>query len=87
MPIGITKDDRDAAIASIRRFSEESLEEPLGTLAAGLLLDFFLEELAPIAYNKAVRDVQNRLQSQILELDLDVSEVEFGYSKTRGWSS
>ena len=85
MPIKIQKDEREAAIASIRRFAEESLDEPIGNLAAGSLLDFFLEEIAPLAYNQAVRDVQNRLQSQLLELDLDVNEVEFGYSRNKGW--
>ena len=79
-------DDREAALASIRRYADENFEEPLGNLAAGSLLEFFLEELAPLAYNKAVRDVQQRLQAQLTELDVNISEEEFGYSRSQGWS-
>ena len=55
------------------------MEERIGNIAAGGLLSFFLEEIAPLVYNKAVADVQERLQSRIAELDIEVHEDEFTY--------
>jgi uncharacterized protein (DUF2164 family) len=48
-------------------------------MAAGGLLGFFLEELGPLVYNKAVSDVQDRLQARIMEVDIEVHEDEFQY--------
>ena len=45
------------------------MEEPIGNIAAGALLGFFLEEIAPVIYNRAVADVQERLQARVAELD------------------
>ena len=44
-------------IAAIRAYVEEHFEDvEVGDLRAQLLLDFFLEQLAPAIYNQAVRD-------------------------------
>jgi uncharacterized protein (DUF2164 family) len=79
MTIEISKDARKEAVASIERYFRENMEEQIGNVAAGALLGFFLEELGPIVYNKAVADVQERLQSRIAELDIDIHEDEFQY--------
>jgi uncharacterized protein (DUF2164 family) len=79
MSIELTKEARTEAIASIERYFRENMDEPIGNIAAGGLLGFFLEEIGPSIYNKAVADVQERLQARIGELDLEVHEEEFGY--------
>lgn len=79
MSIDIPKDARTQAIASIQRYSEAHLEEKLGNIAAGALLGFFLEEIAPLVYNQAVSDVQERLMARISELDIDIHEEPFQY--------
>lgn len=79
MTIELTKEDRAQAIASIERYFRENMEEKIGNVAAGGLLGFFLEEVGPAIYNKAVADVQERLQSRISELDFEVHEDEFTY--------
>ena len=55
------------------------MEEPIGNIAAGGLLDFFLEEIGPAIYNKGVADAQVRLQMRVSELDIEVHEEEFQY--------
>ena len=55
------------------------MEEKIGNIAAGALLGYFLEELGPIVYNKAVADVQARLHARIAELDIEIHEDEFQY--------
>lgn len=79
MTIELAKEVRAEAIASIERYFRENMEEPIGNIAAGGLLGFFLEEIGPTIYNKAVLDVQERLQARIGELDLEVREEEFQY--------
>ena len=79
MTIEIAKDARKQAIASIERYFRENMEEPIGNIAAGGLLSFFLEEIAPLVYNQAVADVQERLQQRVSELDIEVHEEEFSY--------
>jgi uncharacterized protein (DUF2164 family) len=81
MSIELDKDARKAAIESIERYFEANMEEKIGNIAAGALLGFFLEEIGPSVYNKAVADVQERLQARIMDLDIEIHEDEFGYWK------
>jgi len=79
MPIELSKESRKEALASIERYFRENMEEPIGNIAAGALLNFFIEDIGPTIYNKAVADVQERLQTRIAEVDLEVHEDEFQY--------
>jgi hypothetical protein len=47
--------------------------------SAGALLGYFLEEIAPLVYNQAVADVQERLLARVTEVDIDVHEEPFAY--------
>ena len=69
------------SLRSIQRYFAENMDEPIGNVAAGGLLGFFLEEIGPVVYNLAVADVQERLQARISELDLEVHEDPFQYWK------
>jgi len=77
--IELSKEARAQASASIERYFRENMEEPIGNVAAAGLLGFFLEEIGPTIYNKAVLDVQERLQARLSEIDLEVHEDEFQY--------
>jgi uncharacterized protein (DUF2164 family) len=79
MTIEIDKDARKEAIASIERYFKENMDEPIGNVAAGGLLGFLLEEIGPLIYNQAVADVQERLQTRVSELDIEVHEDPFTY--------
>ena len=84
MTIELPNAAQQAAIASIQRYFQQNMDEPIGNLAAGALLSFFIEELGPLVYNKAVADVQGRLQARIAEIDLEVYEDEFPYWNKSG---
>lgn len=77
--IELSKQTREDAIASIKRYFEENLPEPIGDLPAGLLLNFFLEEIGPAIYNQAIKDAQTHLQQRIADLDGELYEDEFQY--------
>ena len=84
MTIEISKEMRKDAVESIQQYFHENMDEKIGSLAADALLDYFLEELGPIVYNKALADVQDRLQARIMEVDIDVHEDEFQYWRKPG---
>lgn len=79
MTIELSKEDRQQAIASIERYFRDNMEEKIGNVAAGALLGFFLEEIGPSVYNRAVLDAQERLQARVADLDFEVHEDEFTY--------
>jgi len=79
MAIELERESHKAAVASIERYFRENMEEQIGNVAAGGLLGFFLEEIGPLVYNKAVADVQERLQMRISELDIEIHEEGFAY--------
>ena len=55
------------------------MPEPLGELPAGLLLQFFVEEIGPAIYNQAVADAQARLQQRVGDLAGELFADEFPY--------
>lgn len=83
MPIELPRDERTQAIASIERYFNEELDQRIGNIGAGALLNFFLEEIGPLVYNQAVAQVQERLQQRMLELDIEFHEDAFQYWRRR----
>ena len=79
MTIELNKEKRTQVVASIQRYFEKNMEEKIGNITADALLEFLLQELGPVVYNKAVADVQGRLQARVMEVDMEVYEEEFQY--------
>jgi uncharacterized protein (DUF2164 family) len=79
MSIELSKEAHADATASIQQYFERNLPEPIGELAAGLLLNFFLEEIGPAIYNKAIADAQARLAMRVADLTGELYEDEFQY--------
>jgi len=79
MTVELSKQARAAAIASVQRYFEENLPEPIGNLGAGLLLDFFMEEVGPVIYNQAIADAQTRMQQRVSDLNGELFADEFQY--------
>lgn len=76
--IELEKREREQALASIKRYFEEELE-PIGDLPAGLLLNFLLEEIGPVIYNRAIADAQARLATRVADLNGELFADEFQY--------
>jgi len=79
MSIELSKEARAEAVASIQQYFERDMPEPIGELPAGLLLNFFLEEVGPTIYNKAIADAQARLAVRVADLSGELYEDEFQY--------
>jgi uncharacterized protein (DUF2164 family) len=52
----VTKERRDEMVSQIKNYFLKERDEEIGDLAAGLILDFILEKLAPEFYNQGVYD-------------------------------
>lgn len=79
MTMEISKQARVDAIASMQRYFEENMPQPLGELPAGLLLNFFLEEVGPAIYNQAIGDAQARMAQRVSDLSGELYADEFQY--------
>jgi uncharacterized protein (DUF2164 family) len=77
--IELTKEARAQAIASLRRYFEENMAEGIGELPAGLLLNYFLEEVGPAVYNRAIVDAQARMERMAADLGGELFADEFQY--------
>jgi len=79
MAINLSKETRATAVASIERWFTTHMDLRVGNMQAAELLDFFLKELAPSAYNQGVLDAQAHMLARVDELDIDCHESEFAY--------
>jgi len=79
MTIDLSKQARTSAIASIQRYFEENMGDPIGDLPAGLLLNYFIEEIGPVIYNRAIADAQTRMQQRVSDLNGELYADEFSY--------
>jgi uncharacterized protein (DUF2164 family) len=79
MPIELSREAKAQAVASIERYFAEELDQRIGNLGAGALLQFFLEEVGPLVFNQAVQQVQERLLERTQELDIEFHEDTFQY--------
>ena len=77
--IELSKEARAQAIASLKRYFQENMSEPIGDLPAGLLLNFFIEEVGPAVYNRAVADAQARMERMAVDLGGELYADEFQY--------
>ena len=79
MAIKLERDAEQRALASIKRYFTENMDEEVGDLKARLLLDFFLGEIGPTVYNGAIADAQVYFQGKVADLDGSCYEAEFDY--------
>ncbi len=77
--VELSKDARAEAIGSIKRYFQENMSEPIGDLPSGLLLNFFLEEIGPLIYNRAIADAQKRIEQRVADLSGELYADEFQY--------
>ena len=72
---------RKQAIAALQIYFTENMEEPIGDLKAGLLLDFILTELGPSVYNQALGDARAFFEERSNDLAAVFYRDEFPTSR------
>jgi uncharacterized protein (DUF2164 family) len=68
MPIELSKQEIEQIISSVRKYFKEELEQEISEMRAKFLLDYFLKEIAPFAYNKGVSDAEAFLRARVEDL-------------------
>jgi len=69
LKIKLSKEQRKDLIAAIKSYFLENIDEEIGDLKAGLLLDFFMGKLSPPIYNQAIKDARAYFQRKVEDLD------------------
>jgi uncharacterized protein (DUF2164 family) len=80
MRIRLSDERRVRMLDSVRRYFEDTFDEPLSDFRAEGLLDFFVGELGPAVYNQGVRDACGALQEKLADLEGEVYEPERPYT-------
>ncbi len=78
-PITISDEAKKRAIASIKRYFLENMDDEFGDLKADLLLDFFLREIGPTVYNQAIADARGFFEERAADLEGICYHAEFPY--------
>jgi uncharacterized protein (DUF2164 family) len=58
MAIKLSKEEIRGILPSIQKYMLEEFEIEVGEMRAGFILDYFLTEIGPYAYNKGVKDAE-----------------------------
>lgn len=78
-PIEISPVARTRAIASIRRYFREELDQDVGDLKAALLFDYFLAEHGPTIYNQGIADARAFFEERCADLAAICYQIEFPF--------
>jgi len=79
MAITFPPEAKKQLLGSIKRYVAENLDQDIGDLKAGMLLDYFLKEIGPTVYNQAIADAQGYFQARVGDLEGVCFEKEFTY--------
>ncbi len=79
MVIELSDEATKQSIASIQRYFDEELDQDIGELKAGNILEFFMKEIAPSIYNTAIADAQSYMNDRVADLDGACTVPEFAF--------
>jgi uncharacterized protein (DUF2164 family) len=81
MRIRLSDDRRKRLVAATRGFFAARFDEDLSEFRAEELIDFFLAEVGPLAFNQGVQDARAYVQTRLDDLDGEVYEPEPPYPR------
>ncbi len=64
----MSPEQKTAVTASLQRYFDENFESELNDLQASLLLDYILNEISPLAYNRGVEDARQYFAARAEDL-------------------
>ena len=79
MPIELNPQEREEAMQSLKRYFREEMDSEMTDLRARLLLDFVLKEIAPLAYNRGVKQSEEFFRQRLEDLPGTCFEPPFTY--------
>jgi uncharacterized protein (DUF2164 family) len=79
--IALPEDARKQAIAALQGYVRDNMDDEIGDLKAGLLLDFILRELGPSVYNQGLADARAFFEERSNDLAAVLYRDEFPSSR------
>ena len=79
MAIELSKEEIGQIVPSIQQYFRDELEEEISEMRAKFLLEYFLKEIAPFAYNKGVKDAERHLRATVEDLSSTCFEEGMTY--------
>jgi uncharacterized protein (DUF2164 family) len=83
MAIKLQQSEQKDLIGAIQRYFNENMDEPIGDLKAGMLLDFCLRVIGPGIYNQAIADAQAHMEAKVSDLAVECYEETGDYWKKK----
>jgi uncharacterized protein (DUF2164 family) len=68
MALELTPQDFEQIIPSLQKYFREEFDQELSEMRARFLLEYFQKEIAPIAYNKGVKDAEQYFRTKTEDL-------------------
>lgn len=68
MAIELTKEEVTEIVPSLKRYFRDELDQELSDMRAGFLLDYIMTEIAPLAYNRGVKDAESFFRAHLEDL-------------------
>ena len=76
IPIKLAKEEKTELIKRVQSYYEEERSESIGDLGAEQLIDFFIKEVGPNIYNKAIGDARFMLNEKLTQLEDELYALE-----------
>ena len=83
MAITFSKQEIEEIVPSLRKYFKEELEQEISEMRAKFILDYFLKEIAPFAYNQGVKDAESYLRAKVEDLSAVCFEEGLTYWHTK----
>jgi len=68
MALELTKEEIAEVIPSLQKYFREEFDQELSEMKARFLLEYFQKEIAPLAYNKGVKDAEQYFRTKTEDL-------------------
>ncbi|HWA24302.1 MAG TPA: DUF2164 domain-containing protein [Lacunisphaera sp.] len=68
MPLELTKEELEQVIPLLQRYFREEFDQELSEMKARFLLEYFQKEIAPLAYNRGVKDAEQYFRAKTEDL-------------------
>jgi uncharacterized protein (DUF2164 family) len=76
MRIKLSDERRALLIRETQTYFSDELDDEIGELRAGLVLDFFIKSVGPAVYNQAIQDARGFIQDKLIDLEGEFYEPE-----------
>jgi len=68
MALELTPQEFEQLIPSLQKYFREEFDQELSEMKARFLLEYFQKEIAPLAYNRGVKDAEQYFRSKTEDL-------------------